>query len=51
MHLHSYRYMTVSTIRSLIVGILSRGEPIPSLLEMKATEAGINVDALREQFS
>ncbi len=51
MHLHSYRYQSVSAIRAAIVMLLRRGEPVPSLLEMKATEAGINVDALREAHS
>lgn len=51
MHSHSSRYLYVSALRRKVVEYLRQGQPVPSLLEWEATEAGINIDALREANS
>ena len=50
MHLHSDRYMYVNRLYTTAMRMLREGEPIPTDFEWALINAGINVEAMREQI-
>lgn len=49
MHLHSNSYQNARRLYAQAWGYLRDGAEVPHLLEIQCWEAGINLDAMREQ--